>query len=250
LTSIATRESGATDPNKKLRWLGAHRAETNSAWFSRSGAGAGVILLGGTSLIDFRLRFAQSALRDDLSPSYWSACGLIDAKGRIRCVPLEVDVVNDVPRTNGVRVMSMADFDDPLAWPNIAILHFTKDPTVVADQAKLISRRRTVVDLPALLIAWLAYAWSVDRGGNPLLSGSGIPGAAFVEAAHSLSGVELTPGLSSSASCPEAIWQAVKWWHEYYAGVVDLGAAGAAGPVVPSGVFTIRQKAAALRLGK
>jgi hypothetical protein len=81
-----------------------------------------------------------------------------------------------------------------------------------------------------------------------LLYSKGIPSAAFVEAAHSLAGVELTPGLSSSASCPEAIWQAVKWWHEYYTGVVDLGAAGAAGPLVPSGRHAVRQKSAALRL--
>lgn len=248
MTSILTRESGANDQNPKLHMLRAHKGETNSAWVLRSGGGAGVILLGGTSLIHFRLRYAQSALRDDLSPSYWSLCGLVDTDGSIRTAPLELDVVADVPRSNGVRLMSIGDFDDPVTWPNIAILRFSEDPSIVAAYADLISRRRTVVDLPALLVAWLAYAWSVDRAGNPLLSGSGIPSAAFVEAAHSLAGVELTPGLSSSASCPEAIWQAVKWWQEYYVGVVDLGAAGAAGPLVPSGVYTVRQRAAALQL--
>jgi hypothetical protein len=29
-------------------------------------------------------------------------------------------------------------------------------------------------------------------------------------------GFDLTPGLESRASCPEAIWQAAKWWHKYY----------------------------------
>jgi hypothetical protein len=28
-------------------------------------------------------------------------------------------------------------------------------------------------------------------------------------------GFELTPGIASSATCPEAIWQAARWWHEY-----------------------------------
>jgi hypothetical protein len=28
--------------------------------------------------------------------------------------------------------------------------------------------------------------------------------------------VELTPGLATASSCPEAIYQAAKWWHRYY----------------------------------
>jgi hypothetical protein len=40
-------------------------------------------------------------------------------------------------------------------------------------------------------------------------------------------GYDLTPGLESRASCPEAIWQAAKWWHEYYAGQDRLALAGA-----------------------
>jgi hypothetical protein len=248
MAAIVTRESGANEANEQLQAIAAEEGEPNSNWFWRSGAGAGVLLLGGASLVDFRLRFAQSALRNDLSPSYWSLCGLIDADGQIRTVPFEFDVVADVPRANGVRLVSIVDFDDPTVWPNIAVLRFTENPDIVAAHADLVAQRRTIVDLPTLLVAWLAYAWSADQGENPLQYSKGIPSAAFVEAAHSLAGVELTPGLSSSASCPEAIWQAVKWWHEYYTGVVDLGAAGAAGPLVPSGRHAVRQKSAALRL--
>jgi hypothetical protein len=68
------------------------------------------------------------------------------------------------------------------------------------------------------------------------------PSAAFVEAAHSLAGIELTPGLSSSASCPEAVWQAVKWWHEYYAGVAELGAAARPVRWCPPGRYALRQR--------
>ncbi len=29
-------------------------------------------------------------------------------------------------------------------------------------------------------------------------------------------GFETTPGLASRSSCPEAIWQAAKWWYEHF----------------------------------
>ncbi len=35
--------------------------------------------------------------------------------------------------------------------------------------------------------------------------------AALGRRGHALAGVDLTPGLASEASCPEAIWQAAKW---------------------------------------
>jgi hypothetical protein len=245
---IPTRESAAIDPNRQLHATPAHRGEGNAAWLRRLPARAGVVLLGGTSVVDFRVRVAQSGLRNDLSPSYWSLAGLLLADGSIRTVPLEFDRVADVPRSNGVRLMSIADYDDPRAWPNIALLSFTDDAELVAAHADLVAQRRTIVDLPALLLRWLAYAWAVDESANPLLDGTGIPSAAFIEVAHSLAGVELTPGLASSASAPEAIWQAVKWWKDYYAGVVELGTAGAAASTVPIGYHVVRQKSAALDL--
>ena len=36
-----------------------------------------MLLLGGTSIVDFRMRIAQSELRQDLLPSFWSTCGLL-----------------------------------------------------------------------------------------------------------------------------------------------------------------------------
>lgn len=46
----------------------------------------------------------------------------------------------------------------------------------------------------------------------------GTPSAAFIEALASACGYDLTPGLESRASCPEAIWQAARWWHEFHGG--------------------------------
>jgi hypothetical protein len=245
---IPTRESPVDSPNDELQPLQPVEDETNSEWLARSPLKSGIVLLGGTSLVDFRIRVAQSGLRSDLTPSYWSLAGLLTDDGFIRTVPLQPADVATVPSTNAVRRLSIGEFDSPTDWPNLAVLRFAENEAVVADYADRVSERRTIVDLPGLLLAWLAHVWITDEQINPLAAGKGIPSAAFVEAAYSLAGIELTPGLASTASCPEAIWQAVKWWHEYYAGVAEIGAAADAGPLVPTGWYCLRQRSAQMRV--
>jgi hypothetical protein len=43
-----------------------------------------------------------------------------------------------------------------------------------------------------------------------------MPSAAMLETVTGAAGFDLTPGLESRASCPEAIWQSARWWHEYH----------------------------------
>jgi hypothetical protein len=61
-----------------------------------------------------------------------------------------------------------------------------------------------------------------------------------VESVFARRGIELTPGLTSQSSCPEAVWQAAKWWAPYY----DSAATITAGP--PWGSFVVDQPAAAV----
>jgi len=207
----------------------------------------GVLLLGGASLVDFRVRVAQSQLRGDLSPSYWSQAGLLrPGAATFVTAPLQPPDLSAVPRTNGVQELTVASIDDPDLWPNVAVVNFAQDGAPVLTQADLLRTRRTILDLPELLVTWIGYGWAAGTLDNPLLSGRGVPSAAFVETAHALAGIELTPGLSSASSCPEAIWQAAKWWREYYEGTVKLGARGAAAPMVPSGRYAVRQRSAAM----
>ncbi|HUG47670.1 MAG TPA: hypothetical protein VMP67_04590 [Candidatus Limnocylindria bacterium] len=245
---IPTRESPASAANERLQSMEPQTGEGNVAWLERCPVKRGVLLLGGTSLADFRLRVAQSQLRSDLTPSYWSLCGLLLDGGTFESVPLQFGDISDVPSTNGVRRLSVAEVDDARRWPNIAVLAFVERPEVIEGHAQRVLRRRTIIDLPELIVAWLAYSWAAGSAENPLLEGRGIPSAAFVEAAHSLAGVELTPSLSSAASCPEAIWQAVKWWHEYYEGAAKLGVSAEAGLLVPTGRYALRQRSAAVEL--
>jgi hypothetical protein len=105
-----------------------------------------------------------------------------------------------------------------------------------------VQRERSIVDLPRLVLAWLGFLWGAGGEGNPLLGGNGHPSAAFVEAVHALADIELTPGLSSDASCPEAIWMSAMWWRRYY----EQTAGEHAARLAPSGVYVTRQRAAAV----
>jgi hypothetical protein len=49
----------------------------------------------------------------------------------------------------------------------------------------------------------------------------------MLEIVFGAAGFDLTPGLESRASCPEAMWQAAKWWHEYYERENRAGLVGA-----------------------
>jgi hypothetical protein len=59
-----------------------------------------------------------------------------------------------------------------------------------------------------LILRWLAFVWGAAGAGNPLYESMGIPSAAMVEVVFVELGFDLTPGLESRASYPEAIWQA------------------------------------------
>jgi hypothetical protein len=251
---IPSRHSPASTPNGLLAPAEAGPDQSNLAWLRSGRLRRGILLLGGTSLVDFRVRVGQSGLRSDLSPSYWSLCGLLlDTEGTFLSVPLQPADVSAVPQSNAVQTCRLADYDDPSNWPNIAVLSFTREWDEVIRDARLVADSRTILDLPDLVLAWLGYAWAVTGASNPLLSARGVPSAAFAETAHALAGVEITPGLASAASCPEAIWQAVKWWHEYYreaAAVTTSSRAGGssgARPIVPRGRYAVRQRYAQLR---
>lgn len=245
---ISTLKSPETRPNSGLKENAAKRGEGNVAWLSRVGAPDGIILLGGSSLTAFRIRVAQSHLRHDLLPSYWSLAGILeDDRKTIISVPLNLRVgVEEMPHINGVQTRGVEDYDDPERYPNIAVLCFTKDSYTICKNVEQIKWERSVIDLPGLVMAWLGFVWGVGQQGNPLFEGKGLPSAAFVETVYGMSRIELTPGLSSSASCPEAIWQSVKWWRSFYEGSAGAGDMDNAGTIVPTGVYTTRQPAAAV----
>jgi hypothetical protein len=151
----------------------------------------------------------------------------------------------------------LKEFDNPIQYPNVAVLRFAKLHDNVHSDIERLTRDRSILDLPALILAWLAFVWGTTGASNPLLNGTGLPSAAFVETVFAMAGFELTPGLSSASSCPEAIWQSAKWWANFYKqpnvhsddGKKKLDKSSpspAAVSMVPTGFFTIRQSSAAI----
>ena len=244
---LAIRHSQAMTPNASLQDSPAQPRESNTEWLRRQGASSGIILLGGSSLAHFRIRVAQSNVRTDLLPSFWSLVGILVDGHTFASVPLDgMADPSVVPRTNGVQTCRIEDYDDPVRFPNVAILHFTDDERPIQQNIDRVTSQRSVIDLPALMLPWLGYIWSVGQAGNPLLTGNGLPSAAFVEAVYGIAGIELTPGLSSASSCPEAIWAAAKWWHQFYDEEIGMGDDAHAVARIPTGRFAVRQSAAAV----
>lgn len=190
-----------------------------------------LLLLGSRGHTPFRVRVAQSHLRHDFTPSHWSHVALLGpvsrnvAQTRLYEISLEPPQGFGLPTsTNALQTGKLEVYADPERHPNIALLRLPVDVTdwqkeTTKEEISLVERfqkQRSVLDGTELLLHWLAFLWGVGRAGNPLLEGNGVPSAAMVEVVLSAMRYDITPGLESRASCPEAIWQAAKWWHPFY----------------------------------
>jgi len=258
---LPVRQSPDVKPNWSFRSdeANASQVESNFAWIERERAErppfcrpGDVILLGGSSLADFRIRVAQSHMRHDLTPSYWSLVGVVSGPNRFLTAPLWPLVEPDrVPLSNCIQSLALTAFDDPARWPNIAVARFPGTQRSPVRGIGRLRRQRSIIDLPTLLLPWLGFVWGAGTAGNPLLAGYGIPSAVLVETAFGLAEVELTPGLAAANSCPEAIYQSAKWWRGFYqetAGYQDDSTAASASSDGeenhPVGRYLLRQRQA------
>lgn len=268
---LAIRPSNATEPNESLdetkyktgpkttkasakAQAQTKPLETNTAWLKRVKATKGLILLGGAALSHFRIRVAQSHARADLRPSCWSLTGILIDQKTFLSVPLELCAESsEIAENNGVQTCNMADYDDPARFPNIAVIEFTPDTKMILENVRLVAgdkkekkpAQRNIVDLPTLMLPWLSYVWISGKASNPLADGLGLPSAVFVETVYGMAGIELTPGMASSTSCPEAIWQAAKYWRDFYSAAAKTTHEENAKQQIPVGNYLIRQKVAA-----
>lgn len=222
---ISILSSHAKFPCRQVKEVPREEGEDNIGWLGRNlpaGDVTQVVLLGGKSQTAFRLRLAQAHLRHDLVPSYWSHVFLLrPAKNIAASAVIEVSLEPErgfgfpVP-SNAVQKGKLAPYRDPARYPNIAVLGVPVAQEEVMKALDRFKMQRAVLDAVDLVVRWLAYAWGVARSSNPLMDGQGIPSAAMLETVFGAAGFDLTPGLESRSSCPEAIWQGAKWWHEYY----------------------------------
>lgn len=224
---IAIRSSSASKRNPDLKQAPRKGAETNTAWLKRNQAFEGetlkLLLVGGRSATSFRLRIAQAHARSDMEPSWWSQVLFLTepAKNVALTRTLEISLEpaagfgHPAPR-NAVQNGKLAAYDDPEAYPNIAVLELPLERKALREPVARFTKQRAVLDAVELVTLWLPFVWGVGSAGNPLLGGHGVPSAAMAEVLLSAVGFELTPSLGNRASCPEAIWQSANWWHEYH----------------------------------
>jgi hypothetical protein len=224
---LKLQRSPAVRGNPQLKKVLRGKRQTNSAYVKvhaskTPDSETDLLLIGGTAAVDFRLRVAQSHARDDLSPSAFSHAAVLvpAARGAQRRKLWEIPLSGAVasaypPATNGVVESELERYDDPGLYPNIAVLRVPVPSAGIEGAVERFRRQRTVLDALELMLAWWAFGWGVGRAGNPLLDEIGIPSAAFAEYTFSAAGYDLVPGFPSRSSCPEAIWQAARWWHEH-----------------------------------
>ncbi|HJQ25280.1 MAG TPA: hypothetical protein VKA60_15275 [Blastocatellia bacterium] len=219
--------SNATAASDALKKVDRGEGEDNLQWLARNMPAGNeqttLVMVGGTSLTAFRLRVAQSHVRHDLAPSYWSHVMLLGKAAKNPASTTVTEISLEPPQgfaypppTNGLQKGKLGQYRDAAQFPNIAILSVPRAPQAVAEALDRFQKQRAVLDGVALIVRWLEYAWGVGRSSNPLVDSIGIPSAAMLEVAVGATGFDLTPGLESRSSCPEAIWQAAKWWHDYY----------------------------------
>jgi len=219
--------SDATSKSKAFSEVKREKGEDNIQWLGRTKPANDdqvlLVMVGGTNLNDFRLRTAQSHVRSDFSPSNWSHAMLLGSEAKklgsskVTEVSLEPLHGFGIPAPyNGVQHGVLSRYAEPERYPNIAVLKVPVQRKEVDEALRRFKMQRAVLDGVDLIVRWLAFVWGVARSANPLLDGYGIPSAAMLEIVIGAAGFDLTPGLESRSSCPEAISQAAKYWHEYY----------------------------------
>ncbi len=189
-----------------------------------------LLLLGGDDRLSRRLRQAQARLRHDLAPSWWSHVACLSGTETLSAGSGLVEISLDPPagfgfpaQHNGIQQGRLGHYRrrtvsadaDQNSYPNIALLLVPVSGAAVQVALEQLRQQRLQQDFPALVLRWLGWAWGTGTQENPLLEGIGMPSAVLLEAAFAATGYDLTPGLDSRRCCPEAIWQALRWWQDY-----------------------------------
>jgi hypothetical protein len=233
--TVIARRSRATARNKYLVAQPRKKNESNVTWIRRAigqlpdgkRPRSFVLLIGGADPLSFRLRLAQAHVRSDLSPSSWSQAMSMTVDGNTVGKDTEVISVSLAPQSwypphgfapisNAIQIDTLAYVDSPEHFPNLALIAWPVPGDAIHSSLMQLRRERISIDLSSLMLRWIGYAWGCGVPANPLGDGFGMPSAAMLEVAYAANGFDLTPGLESRSSCPEAIWQSASWWHEYY----------------------------------
>lgn len=209
------------------------RNETNKAWLARAlqsfaltdmSAWSFIMLTGGKDVMSFRLRVAQSHLRRDMLPSFWSDCLLLrlnpaDLAGSdLFGLPLlQPASARYAPYRNGLVSTPVKALPSARVWPNLALLAVPVPQQQVLQSLQAFEKSRISYDAVENILPWLAFVWGAGKAANPLMQQCGFPAAMMLNQLYAEHGYDLAPGVSASLSSPETFWSGVKNWQDYYA---------------------------------
>lgn len=185
-------------------------------------------LVGGSDPASMAVRRAQSFLRFDRRPSYFSTVFLFTGKDDQILEARLIDADPKRPETGGIVEDTAGRYRSRKAYPNAAVVGVTfqqvKDGTPPQDRvAKVLDAARDEkairarYDLWQMVAQWQPYLFEPERTPNPLSGGAPHPGAAFVRWALGMAGVEGAPGALDEFDAPEHFWAAANYWYEQYA---------------------------------
>ncbi|MCB0724371.1 MAG: hypothetical protein KDC73_06675 [Ignavibacteriae bacterium] len=220
-------QSSSNKPNPAFKEKKRNKSQDNVSWIANcipeNNKYPVLVLIGGRFIQDFRIRYAQSYLRNDLTPSSWSHVILLDDLINIKPETNIFEISLTPPKGfgfppshNGVQENSLSSYNSSSDFPNVGVLFLPVNKSEIDENIKRFKKQRPIIDSPELILRWLAYIWEVGNVSNPISESYGLPSATLMEAVVNSAGFELTPGLPSNSSCPEAIWQSFRWWNNYY----------------------------------
>lgn len=189
-----------------------------------------IVLAGGKDVAAFRIRVAQSRLRGDMLPSFWSECALfkIQAGDFSSAVffnlPLfQPATASYAPTRNGLVELPFNKLPTQKDFPNLALLAIPVPQEKILASLAEYKKARVSYDAVENILPWLAFVWGAGNTVNPLMQQIGYPSAMMLSQLYSANGFDLAPGVNANLSAPETFWSGIKHWQDYYSKTQENG---------------------------
>jgi hypothetical protein len=189
-----------------------------------------IVLAGGKDVASFRIRVAQSHLRGDMLPSFWSECALLKisnsdfTSASFYNLPLfQPANATYAPTRNGLVELPFNKLPTQKDFPNLALLALPVAQEKILQSLAEYQKSRVSYDAVENILPWLAFVWGAGNATNPLMQHIGFPSAMMLNQMFSANGFDLAPGVSANLSAPETFWSGVKHWQDYYSKTQENG---------------------------
>lgn len=189
-----------------------------------------IVLAGGKDVASFRIRVAQSHLRGDMLPSFWSECALFKvhngdfASAGFFNLPLfQPANATYAPTRNGLVELPFNKLPTQKEYPNLALLAIPVPQEQILQSLAEYQKSRVSYDAVENILPWLAFVWGAGNATNPLMQQIGFPSAMMLNQIFSANGFDLAPGVNANLSAPETFWSGVKHWQDYYSKTQENG---------------------------